>query len=137
MSFRTRTTCPGTVYFQYSTPPHKINEGVPRNGIDPLSEGEFTAVTVQVDIDLDEGLLQQVVGIVRPPEPLHEETVDRIPIAVEQVLESRVVPLERLRNQLPVVGYDIVGYLHTRSSRRTSVRASAAAHSGLSRSYRK
>ena len=92
---------------------------------------------MQVDVDLDEGLLQQVVGIVRPPEPLHEKTVDRIPVAVEQVLEGRVVAPQHPIDQFPVLGYDIVGYLHTRSSRRSSMTPSRAAHSGLNKSYRK
>ena len=37
-------------------------------------------------------------------------------------------------DQLTVFGYDIVGYLHTRLSRRSSMTHSTAAHSGLSRS---
>ena len=92
---------------------------------------------MQVDVDLDEGLLQQVVGIVRTPEPLHEKPVDRVPIAVEKVLESRIIALEHKIDQIPVLGYDIVGYLHTRSSRRNSITPSIAVHSGLSRSYMK
>ena len=116
------------------TPPHEVDEGVAGDGVDPLSEGVIGAVTVDVDIDLDKGLLQQIVGVVRTAQPLHEQTVDRVAVTVEKVLESGIVPFEHPIDQLPVLGYDIVGYLHTRSSRRSSMTHSAAAHSGLNRS---
>ena len=67
-------------------------------------------------------------------EPLHEQPVDGVAVAVEKVLEGVVVPLEHPVDQLTVFGYDIVGYLHTRLSRRSSIAPSAAAHSGPSRS---
>ena len=114
--------------------PHEVDEGVACDGVNPLSESVARTVAVEVDVDLDEGLLQQVVGIVRTPEPLHEQAVDRVAVAVEQILEGRVVAPERPGDQLPVFGYDIVGYLHTRSSRRSSMMRSAASHSGLNRS---
>ena len=84
---------------------------------------------MQVDVDLDERLLQQVVGIVDTPQPLYEKAVDRIAVTVEQVFEGPVVAFEHEFHQAPVFGDDIVGYLHTRSSRRSSI-----THSGLSRS---
>ena len=89
---------------------------------------------MQVDIDLDEGLLQQVVGVVRSAEPLDEQAVDRVAVTVEEVLEGVVVALQHPSDQLAVRGYDIVVYLHTRSSRRSSSSPSAAAHNGLNRS---
>lgn len=89
---------------------------------------------MEVDVDFDKGLLQQVVGIVHTAEPLHEQPVDGVAVAVEKVLEGVVVPLEHPVDQLTVFGYDIVGYLHTRLSRRSSIAPSAAAHSGPSRS---
>lgn len=89
---------------------------------------------MQVDVDLDERLLQQVVGIVDTPQPLYEKAVDRIAVTVEQVFEGPVVTFEHEFHQAPVFGDDIVGYLHTRSSRRSSITPSRNAHSGLSRS---
>ena len=114
--------------------PYEVDERIAGDGVNPLPEGIDGTVTMQVDVDLDEGLLQQVVGIVRTPEPLHEQAVDRVAVAVEQILEGRVVAPKRPGDQLPVFGYDIVGYLHTRSSRRSSMMRSAASHSGLNRS---
>ena len=113
---------------------HEVDERVARNGVDPLPEGVVRTVPVEVDVDFDKGLLQQVVGIVHTAEPLHEQPVDGVAVAVEKVLEGVVVPLEHPVNQLTVFGYDIVGYLHTRLSRRSSIAPSAAAHSGPSRS---
>ena len=116
------------------TTAHEVDERVARNGVDPLPERIVGTVTVNVDIDLDEGLLQQVVGVVRTAQPLYEQAVDGVAVTVEEVFESGIVPLEHPVDQLPVIGYDIVGYLHTRSSRRSSMTHSTAAHSGLSRS---
>ena len=82
---------------------------------------------MEVDVDLDEGLLQQVVGAVGASEPLHEEAVDGLAVAVEEVFEGDVVPSERQPHQFAVLGNDIVGYLHTRSSLRRSMRLSTAA----------
>ena len=73
---------------------------------------------MEVDVDFDKGLLQQVVGIVHTAEPLHEQPVDGVAVAVEEVFERCRVAAEHQSGQLPVVGNDIVGYLHTRSSRR-------------------
>ena len=89
---------------------------------------------MQVDINLDEGLLQQVVGVVHPAQPLHEQPVDSVAVAVEKVFEGRIVAFEHQFHQPPVLGDDIVGYLHTRSSLRISITLSAKAQSGLSRS---
>ena len=89
---------------------------------------------MQVDVDLDEGLLQQVVGVVRAAQPLDEEPVDRFAVAVEEVFEGVVVAFEHPGGQLAVARNDIVGYLHTRSSRRSSRSRSSPSHSGLNRS---
>ena len=70
----------------------------------------------------------------RPPQPLHEQPVDGVAVAVEEVFEGRIVAFEHQLHQPPVVGDDIVGYLHTRSSLRISITLSAKAQSGLSRS---
>ena len=73
---------------------------------------------MEIHVDLDEGLLQQVVGIFGIPRALQEEAVDGVAVAVEEVFERCRVAAEHQSGQLPVVGNDIVGYLHTRSSRR-------------------
>ena len=116
------------------TAAHEVDERIAGDGVDPLSEGIVGAVAVQVDIDLDEGLLQQVVGVVHPAQPLHEQPVDSVAVAVEKVFEGRIVAFEHQFHQPPVLGDDIVGYLHTRSSLRISITLSAKAQSGLSRS---
>ena len=97
---------------------HVVDEGVAGDGVEPLPKGVFGAVTVEIHVDLDEGLLQQVVGIFGIPRALQEEAVDGVAVAVEEVFERRRVAAEHQSGQLPVVGNDIVGYLHTRSSRR-------------------
>ena len=77
---------------------------------------------------------QQVVGVVHAAQPLHEQPVDSVAVAVEKVFEGRIVAFEHQFHQPPVLGDDIVGYLHTRSSLRISITLSAKAQSGLSRS---
>ena len=67
------------------TAAHEVDERIAGDGIDPLSEGIVGAVAVQVDVDLDEGLLQQVVGVVHAAQPLHEQPVDSVAVAVEKV----------------------------------------------------
>ena len=114
--------------------PHEVDERIAGDGVNPLPEGIGGTVTVQVDVDLDKRLLQQVVGIVDTAQPLHEKAVDRIAVTVEQVFEGPVVAFEHEFHQAPVFGDDIVSYLHTRSSRRSSSTPSRNAHSGLSRS---
>ena len=89
---------------------------------------------MQVDVHLDESLLQKVVHIVRTARALDEEPVYGVAVAVEEVFESVVVAFEHAADQLPVVGYDVFGYLHTRSSRRSSESRSTAMPSGSSRS---
>ena len=114
--------------------PYEVDERIAGDGVNPLPEGIDGTVTMQVDVDLDKRLLQQVVGIVDTPQPLYEKAVDRIAVTVEQVFEGPVVAFEHEFHQAPVFGDDIVGYLHTRSSRRSSITPSRNAHSGLSRS---
>ena len=82
---------------------------------------------MDVDIDLDESLLQQVVGVAVAAQTLHEKTPDRLLVAVEQELERHGVAPDHPLGQRPVVRDDIVGYLHTRSSlRRFSTPSSSA-----------
>ena len=117
--------------------PDEIDEGVPGDGVNPLSEGVGRVVAVDVDIDFDEGFLQQVVGVQGVVGALYEEPVYSLLVTLEKVFEGDVVALQYQLHERPVVGYDIVGYLHTRSSLRSSNSPSSRAKNGLSRSYRK
>ena len=94
-------------------------------------------VAVDVDIDFDEGFLQQVVGVQGVVGALYEKPVYSLLVTLEKVFEGDVVALQYQLHEHPVVGYDIVGYLHTRSSLRSSNSPSSRAKNGLSRSYRK
>ena len=107
------------------------------DGVNPLSEGVGRVVAVDVDIDFDEGFLQQVVGVQGVVGALYEEPVYSLLVTLEKVFEGDVVALQYQLHERPVVGYDIVGYLHTRSSLRSSNSPSSRAKNGLSRSYRK
>ena len=89
---------------------------------------------MQVDEYLDEGLLQQVVHIVGSAHALDEQAADRFVVAVEKVFKCRIVAVEYQRHQPAVVGYDIVGYLHTRLSLRMVSRLSSIAPGMLSTS---
>ena len=89
---------------------------------------------MDVDIDFDEGFLQQVVGVQGVVGALYEEPVYSLLVTLEKVFEGDVVALLYQLHERPVVGLDIVGYLHTRSSLRISITLSAKAQSGLSRS---
>ncbi len=113
---------------------HEVDERVAGDGVDPLSEGVAGVVAVEVDVDLDEGLLQQVVDVADAAQPLCEEAVDGVAVAVEEVLERRVVAREDELREAPVFGYDVVVYLHTRRSLRSSMRRSTSASRGSSRS---
>ena len=66
-----------------------------------------------------------------------EKPVYSLLVTLEKVFEGDVVALQYQLHEHPVVGYDIVGYLHTRSSLRSSNSPSSRAKNGLSRSYRK
>ncbi len=68
---------------------------------------------------------------------LYEKPVYSLLVTLEKVFEGDVVALQYQLHEHPVVGYDIVGYLHTRSSLRSSNSPSSRAKNGLSRSYRK
>lgn len=78
-----RPACRGGVYLQVVAPfAHEVDEGVPRDGIYPLAESEGRIVFAEVEEDLDESLLQQVVGIVAvASRPVEVEFVDAVPIA--------------------------------------------------------
>ena len=98
---------------------------------------EQKAAALRNELALDALLVtrsEEGMSLFRAGGALHEKAVDRIAVTVEQVFEGPVVAFEHEFHQAPVFGDDIVGYLHTRSSRRSSITPSRNAHSGLSRS---
>lgn len=67
---------------------------------------------MQVDIDFDEGLLQQILRIFVRCEALQKEAAYGVAIAVEEVFKGYVVTRERELHQSFVVGDYVVGYFH-------------------------
>ena len=132
-----RPACRGGVYLQVVAPfAHEVDEGVPRDGIYPLAESEGRIVFAEVEEDLDESLLQQVVGIVAvASRPVEVEFVDAVPIAVEKRLESYGIPVVGKGDELLVGEYDVVAYLHS-PGERLNLRSAAihASYSGEQRS---
>ena len=113
---------------------HVVNKGVAGYRVNPLSKGVIGIVAVETQIDLDEGLLQQVIGIFTRTGSLYKQAQNRIAVAVEEVLEGRVIPFECQLHQRTIFSNDIVGYLHTRRSLRNSSNPRKSDHNGLNRS---
>ena len=103
-------------------------------GVEPLPEGIFGRVAVEVGIYLYERLLQQVVRILWRGRALQEQTPYGVAVAVEEVFECRMVAREGELHKASVVGDDVVGYLHTPGTLRTSDSRRAIIMNGLKRS---
>ena len=73
-----------------------VDERIAGYGIYPLPEGVLRGVIFKVDIDLQEGILQQVVGLGAAPRALLEESIYRLTVAREEVEDAQVkVDLEK------------------------------------------
>ena len=92
---------------------------------------------MQVDVYLYECLLQQIVRILGRGGALQEQPPNGVAVAVEQILERRVIAVEREFHQPTVVGDYVVGYLHTLLSLRSSAIRTHNMSSGFSRSNMK
>ena len=115
----------------------KVDVGIAGNGVDPLTEGRFRRVALQIDLDLDEGLLQQILGILHRCRTMQQQTAYSFAITVEEILKGDIITLQRELHQTLVVGDYVVGYFHAVESLRSIMMWSATISSGLKRSKRK
>ena len=115
----------------------EVDVGIACDGIDPLPEGVVGRVAVQIDIDLDEGLLQQILRILHRGRALQKQTTYGIAISVEQILEGHIIPRKREFDQSAVVGDYVFGYFQAVVSLRIIATRKQMTISGLIKSKRK
>lgn len=72
----------------------KVDVGVARNGVNPLAEGVLRAVTLQIYIHLDEGLLQQILRILNGCGAVEQKPSYGVAVTVEQILKGGMVARE-------------------------------------------
>ena len=70
-----------------------VNKSVARYGVYPLPKGEVARIVAKVQVDLNEGLLQEVCRCIFVAKTLFKEAHQSFMVACEEVLEGVLVTL--------------------------------------------